>query len=220
MPWGDGIVDVQDLIVLAEHLFTYPGGVAYWKLDETEGDIAHDSVFYNDGTLNGGPVWQPTSGMIDGALQFDGVDDYVSTPFILDPAAGAFSVFAWIKGGAPGQVVLSQTGGANWLLADSSDGKLMTTISCRPGGRFPPEPLASEFIITDGQWHRVGFVWDCSYRTLYVDDTEVAKDTEPQAHLESAYGGLYFGAGKNLEVGSFFSGLIDDVRIYNQAVTP
>ncbi len=37
-PFGDGIVDVQDLIVLAEHLFEEPGLIAYWKLDETEGE--------------------------------------------------------------------------------------------------------------------------------------------------------------------------------------
>ncbi len=46
-PWGDGIVDVQDLIVLAEHLFeeVFPIElVAYWKLDEVEGDIAYNSI--------------------------------------------------------------------------------------------------------------------------------------------------------------------------------
>ncbi|MHC4174663.1 MAG: hypothetical protein ACYTBX_20030 [Planctomycetota bacterium] len=32
--------------------------------------------------------------------------------------------------------------------------------------------------------------------------------------------GLQIGAGKNLDAASFFSGLIDDVRIYNQAITP
>jgi hypothetical protein len=63
-------------------------------------------------------------------------------------------------------------------------------------------------------------VWDGSYRTLYVDSTEVAKDTRAQAHLEGAYGGLCLSAGKDLEPGSFFSGLIDDVRIYNRAITP
>jgi hypothetical protein len=34
------------------------------------------------------------------------------------------------------------------------------------------------------------------------------------------YGGLYIGAGKNLEPGTFWSGLIDDVRIFNRAITP
>jgi len=55
---------------------------------------------------------------------------------------------------------------------------------------------------------------------LYVDDIEVAKDTQPQAGMEPAYGGLYFGTGKDLDPAGFFFGLIDDVRIYNRAVTP
>ena len=33
-------------------------------------------------------------------------------------------------------------------------------------------------------------------------------------------GGLYIGAGKDLDAATFFSGLIDDVRIFNRAVTP
>jgi hypothetical protein len=64
----------------------------------------------------------------------------------------------------------------------------------------------------------VGLTWDGSNRILYVDDLEVAKDT--QAQLGGSSEGLYIGAGKNLESGSFFSGLIDDVRIYDRAVTP
>ena len=217
-PFGDGIVDVQDLIVLSEHLFTYPGAVAYWKLDETEGDIAYDSVGVYYGILNGVPTWQPTSGMIDGALELDGIDDYVSTEFVLNPADGPFSVFAWIKGGAPGQVVISQTelGGANWLLADSSEGNLMTEL--KGHSRFAAA-LLSQTVITDGDWHRVGFVRDGSDRILYVDDIEVARDTAA-TNLESASGGLYIGAGSDLEPGTLWSGLIDDVRIYNRAVRP
>jgi hypothetical protein len=58
---------------------------------------------------------------------------------------------------------------------------------------------------------------DALHRHLYVDGAEVAKDTNPVAGIHSD-GGLYFGAGKDLDAGSFFSGLIDDVRIYNQAL--
>ena len=192
---------------------------AHWKLDETEGIIAHDSAGDNDAFLMGDPAWQPDGGIVDGALQFDGIDDYVSTDFVLNPADGAFSVVAWIKGGAPGQVIMSQTqDGANWLLADPSEGKLRTSLSRPAGSRFIPPPLLSEFIITDGAWHRVGLTWDGSSRILYVDDIEVARDT--QAGLGSSGGGLYIGAGNNLEAGSFWSGLIDDVRIYNRAVSP
>ncbi|MHC4594728.1 MAG: M14 family zinc carboxypeptidase [Planctomycetota bacterium] len=192
-----------------------PTLVAHWALDETQGNIAHDSAGAHDGTCHGEPLWQPTAGRIDGALAFDGIDDYVSTPFVLDPADGPFSVFAWVKGGAPGQVVISQGDGVNWLLADPAEGKLMTDLK---SGRRSARPLNSQATITDGEWHRVGFVWDGSNRILYVDDIEVAKDLQEQ--LAGSTGGLYVGVDRTLDAGSFFSGLIDDVRIYDRAVAP
>ncbi len=153
--------------------------------------------------------------MVDGALQLDGIDDYVNTPFVLNPADGKFSIFVWIKGGAPDQAVLSQMGGARWLCADPSEGNLMTELKAL--GRGAAE-LLSQIVITDGNWHRIGIVWDGSNRTLYVDDIAVAEDT--QTNLEGSDNGLYIGTGKAMETGTLWSGLIDDVRIYNRAVTP
>jgi hypothetical protein len=225
MPWGDGIVDVQDLIVLADHLFKDNHLIAHWRLNETEGSIAHDSVGYKDGTCHGKPVWQPVEGKIDGALRFDGADDYVSTPFILNPSEESLSAFAWIKGGEPGQVILSQKDtvvgqstklGNSWLWADSSYGRLITRIM------HPPfDPLLSESVITDGQWHHVGLVYDISEpkRYLYVDGVKVAQDNTFVGTTGSD-GGLYIGAGESLVPTSFFSGLIDDVQIYNEALCP
>jgi hypothetical protein len=217
MPWGDGIVDVQDLIVLADHLFEEvndPALVAHWALDETEGMFADDSVGDNDAVVLGGFEWQPTGGQINGALKLDGVSGYAITGAILNPADGPFSIFAWINGGAPGQVVVSQQNAANWLATDA-EGNLMTELksSDQLAG-----PLLSETVITDGQWHRIGLVWDGSNRTLCVDGIAVADDIQPG--LESSQIGLYIGTGKAMEPGTYFSGLIDDVRIYNRAVSP
>jgi len=80
------------------------------------------------------------------------------------------------------------------------------------------DPLLSETTITDGQWHRIGLVWDGSNRTLYVDGVAVAQDM--QNGLESPSNGLYIGTGNAMAPGTFFSGLIDDVRIYSRVVTP
>jgi len=190
------------------------GLVAYYAM---ENDVLDGSGNGNDGTVVGDPVFVDGPPGYGRAMDFDGIDDYVSTPFVLNPADAEFSVFAWVKGGAAGQVLISQADGANWLSADPSYGKLMTGLR-PPAGRIVPPPLASEFVITDGNWHRVGFVWDGSQRILYVDDLEVARDT--QSSLQGSAAGLYIGAGKALEAGSFFSGLIDDVRIYNRAVSP
>ncbi len=190
------------------------GVIAYWKLDEAEGLTAADSVGTSPGTLLGHPAWQPGSGKMDGALRLDGADDYVQTPFVLNPAAGPFSVFAWVKGGSGGQVVVSQAGGAHWLTV-TSEGTLMTEL--RQSGR-QGKPLTSAALIADGTWHRVGLVWDGVNRILYVDDMEVSQDT--QTGLANAFGGLYLGAGGTLAPGTFWSGLIDDVRIYDRAVKP
>ena len=81
-------------------------------------------------------------------------------------------------------------------------------------------PLLSQTDITDDTWHQIGFVWDGSCRHLYVDGAEVVKDTVLLSNLESAPGGLYLGAGSTLAPVTFFSGLIDDVRIYNRVVSP
>ncbi len=202
---------------------TYSPMIAHWELDETQGDIAYDSAGENDGICYGEPLWQPAGGKVNGAIQFDGIDDYITTDFILDPAERAFSVFAWIKGGAAGQVIISQTDGTGtgetWIGAESSDGKLMTGLMPPAFGRSTPQPLISESVVTDGQWHHIGLIWDWSYRFLYVDGVEAAGDTEALAPLEASDGGLCIGAGKTLEAGSFFSGLIDDVRIYNRALS-
>ncbi|MHC4310616.1 MAG: hypothetical protein ACYSSN_11780, partial [Planctomycetota bacterium] len=66
-PFGDGIVDIQDLIVLAEHLFGDIQCVAHFNLDETKGSIANDSARNRDGTVHGSPEWQPTEGIVGGA---------------------------------------------------------------------------------------------------------------------------------------------------------
>jgi hypothetical protein len=217
MPWGDGKVDEKDLEVLMRYWgqeVTGPTLLAWWKLDETSGVTAADSAGTNDGTLVGNPTWQPTGGKIKGALQFDGIDDYVKTPFVCDPSQGPFSVFAWVKGGAPGQVVLSQPKEADWLMA-APDGGFKTGLT---GSGRRGKTLASSAVITDGTWHRTGLVWDGSNRILYVDDIEVARDTP--GGLTASTGGLNIGAGSTLAPGSFWSGLIDDVRIYDRVVKP
>jgi hypothetical protein len=216
-PFGDGVVDVQDLIVLAKHLFEESGLIAYWMLDETEGDIAYDSVGGYNGILVGDPTWQTDAGMIAGALEFDGIDDHIVTDCVIDPADGTFSIFAWIQGGAQGEVILSQVCPMNWdvewLLADPVAGALATDQKLT----LLHKTLTSNVVITDGGWHHVGISWNGSERKLYVDNIEVARDS--QTTLAPGGDGLQIGTGSKRTSNSFWSGLIDDIRIYNVALT-
>ena len=78
--------------------------------------------------------------------------------------------------------------------------------------------MYSDAVITDDTWHHVGFTWDGSNRRLYVDDILVAEDTD--VALADSSGGLNIGCGKSAASRSFFTGLIDNIRIYNRAVKP
>jgi hypothetical protein len=97
-------------------------------------------------------ISQPEGGQVGGALEFDGINDMVATTFILNPEDGPFSVFVWIKGGGPGQVILSQQMSTNWLKLDAQ-GALVTELTASG-------LLYSETLIADDNWHQVGLVWD------------------------------------------------------------
>jgi len=217
-PSGDGIVDPLDLEILMSHWGRPPDDptlVAHWALDETAGDIAYDNGGLNDAFVFGGPVWQPAGGQVNGAIELDGVDDFIVAEAPLNPADGPFSVFVWVNGGAPGQAVISEASGPDWLSLDPQSGHLMTELTSM--GRNSSS-LRSQTAVNDGAWHRIGLVWDGSHRILYVDGFAAAQDT--QENLESLVRSFYIGTGKAMAPGTYFAGLIDDVRIYNRAVKP
>jgi hypothetical protein len=215
MPWGDGIVDEADLEVLTNNWGIVKGLVAYWKLDESEGTTAYDSIGIYDANVFGEPIWQPDGGMVNGALLFDGVDDYVDMPFIFNTDDLPFSVFAWVKGEESErfQVIITKQKGLN-LLSVNPDGRLLTVVGGGPWAEY----LYSATKITDGQWHQVGFMWDGLIRSIYVDGVE----EDWAFDLNGPYGslGLRIGGSWGLHYTDFWSGMIDDVRFYDRAVEP
>jgi hypothetical protein len=218
-PLGDGVVDEADLEVLMSYWGQEvhdPSLLAYWKLDETEGAIAYDITDGFDGAWHGDPFDQ-LNGLDDQKTPFDGIDDYVSTPFVLNPAETQFSISVWVNGGEPGQVIISQIDNMDLLSLEESNGSLVVEFIIS-GGRVLQRLLISDFIISDGLWHHVILTWDGTNRSLYVDGVLIAADI--QTVLEDCDNGYYIGCGKNKEADSFFAGGISDVKIYNRAITP
>ena len=75
-----------------------PNLVGWWKFDSDANDY---SGYENHGTINGDPNW--VSGQVDGALSFDGADDYVQINDAPDlDGMDAITLTAWIKTGTTG----------------------------------------------------------------------------------------------------------------------
>jgi hypothetical protein len=211
-------VDLRDVAALFRYWLRTPGLLAHWKLDEAEGHLAADQFGGHSGDILGDAIWQPAGGHLGGALELNGVDSYVKTGFVLSPVDGPFTVFAWFKGGRSGQTLISQASDRDWITIDSAIGGLRTGLT--DGGRFTKDLVSAVPIPADDQWHQVTLIWDGSLRHLYLDNVEVAADPAPLHRLRDFQSGLYFGASQNLAPASFWSGLIDDIRIYDKALLP
>ena len=215
-------VRVYNTALTSEDICHYAGkdlGL-YLALDESSGVIAVDySENGIDGVLQNGPVWQPDSGKYEGSLSYDGVDDYVYVPYIVNPAENQFTAMAWIKGGSANNVIFSQADGDGigrvWLYIDSA-GYLSTVLNAGYSGGLQSSVQWSGY---SNEWHNVCLVWDGYRRYLYLDGQIIESDTTDASSVESGNGGLYIGALKTLNDLYFFGGSMDDVAIYNRALT-
>jgi len=190
------------------------GLVAYWKFDEGEGDIVFDEVTNTmDGTIHGA-TW--TTGKVNSALVFDGDDDYVEIPYDAGLAVSAgVSLSVWVKplNVNPGEIVSKRSYGGYRLAYHNK--RFMLSVATETN---PPTDCVSG-IHESGDWHHVVGTYDGSTMTIYVDGKlEGFKGWSGDIVIRSDP--LYIGrrviGGKD---GFYFNGAIDEIRIYNRALT-
>jgi prepilin-type N-terminal cleavage/methylation domain-containing protein len=197
--------------------------VGNWNFDEGTGTTANDSSgYYNTGTLVNGPVWttetpQKAAGQGTGkyALSFDGVDDYVGTAKSLPLNPGSFTISHWIKTTASaGQVyTVANASGGNGYRFGIGSGHIQFLIGDNSSSK---ESGCGTKSVNDNNWHFIVGVYDRGNAfKCYVDgvlDGSVAIGTYP---------------GMSSSAPSFgkppccvpFTGLMDEVRIYNTVLT-
>ncbi len=192
-----------------------PDLLGWWKFDEGSGTTAHDSSGKgNDGTLQGNPQW--VAGKIGGALEFDGDGDYVdcgaSLAFNINTN---ITVACWIKVrqlDKSWQAIVAQ-GDNSWRLHRSSSSN---NIAWGTNG-LSPKDLTGSVNVNDGQWHHVAGVYDGTQKRLYVDGNLDVSENSTGNINNSSYN---VNIGENAEAtGRYWDGLIDDVRVYNRALT-
>jgi hypothetical protein len=196
------------------------GLLAHWKLDERSGDIAWDSSGYaHHGTLYGDPNWQPSGGQIAGALEFDGDGDAVGIPKVAD--CKDFTYALWVNQNVIGSFLRALINHKAYI-----DGSIhFELIDGKPkvGIKGTTDPLgdlvALDYTLAAGDWNHVVLTKSTEYLRLYVD-AELAAERELIESDPVILGDGYIGAFLHPQWGDrCFNGLIDDVRIYNYALT-
>jgi len=188
--------------------------VGWWKFDETEGRVAADSGGSgHGGTLVGDPAW--TQGAIGGALELDGDGDYVDLGVSLDfDATSQITVAAWVKVTAldvDWQAIVTK-GDTAWRLSRSQGNNLH--FACT--GMWP-EWVHGTADVNDGQWHHVAGVYNGTELRLYVDGRLDASASASGLINVNEYPVTI---AENAEhPGREWNGLIDDVRLYNHALS-
>jgi hypothetical protein len=193
------------------------GLVGWWKFDEGSGTVAYDSSGNgNDGNLTNGPTW--TDGQIGGALSFDGVDDYVTMGDRTGEARFHNSVSYWFRAyqfnnaemiskssPAQGLEILFHNGGLKFFLmtGDVSENKV---ISFSTGNLN----LNQWYHVTAVQFGQGGLPMH-----FYINGELVGSDVTPEtiSDADKLYVGRWNADGR------LYNGLIDDVRIYDRALS-
>ena len=204
----------------------------HFEFDETSGATAFDSsVRNNDGTLVNGPLWTGT-----GELSFDGADDYVQVDGFYGISVNSpRTVAAWIKADedlANAENVfhaIASWGAAEaskkWVfMLDSNTGQLSFSTYGGVVGGGPD--------LEDGLWHQVAVVLpvgsdNINQVKMYVDGVEIATnagslDSVIDTALTEAVliGAMDTDAAAGVQSPAFFfKGEMDEVRIYNAAIS-
>lgn len=208
--------------------------VGWWKFDEMGGSTAADSSStYSNGKLVGNPQWILESGRIDGALAFDGDGDYVDVgnPGALNFGKGDWSVCAWIKTTQTGTGDINKS----TIFSNGGDGKngvrYMLAVSETTAGRVTLTTddnttkvhATATTTVNDDVWHHVVGIRDGSALRVYVDCMlETTIPVPPGYDLSgTSQRNANIAAVVENEDGSmvkYFTGMIDDVRIYSHAL--
>jgi PKD repeat protein len=194
------------------------GLVGAYNFEEASGTTVVDaSGKGNTGTISG--ATRTTQGRFGKALSFDGVNDWVTIndAASLDLTTG-MTLEAWVYPTVNmsqwATVVLKEQpgGGLYELYANGDQSQPLTSVTV--GGQY--RVLAGGPWLLANQWTHLAATYDGTTQRLYVNGTQVAQrpQTGPTQVSSSP-----LRLGGNSVWGEFFKGRIDEVRVYNRALS-
>ena len=189
----------------------------YLPLDETSGSVATDySLFETPGTLSGTYFSLASiAGVYGNAINLDGINDRIAVPNVrVDTNTVTFT--AWIKQGATQNewagIIFDRTGPASGLSSDNGELRYHWNGGGWDwsSGLTPPADI----------WTFVALVIEPTQATIYMNPGS-GFQTAVRAgrnHTSASFGTTYIGWDSH-SLPRHFKGAIDDVRIYNHAMS-
>jgi hypothetical protein len=192
--------------------------VSWWKLDEGSGTTALDSSGNgNNATFQGGPMWAD-NGKFGKAVRFNGTSDYLAAPDSdsLDIKGDQLSIAAWVNRDVSGgtrhvvRKVADSGTGAIYMIRIQSE--TVRAILNTGGADITVQGVTAPAI---NEWIHVALVYDGTEARIYVNGKLDVAMSVTGAVTESN-NELRIGRG---EPAGYLQGMIDDVRLYNHALT-
>jgi hypothetical protein len=203
--------------------------VAYWNFDEGSNIIAEDSTENNhDGVLINDPSW--TSGQTNNGIDFNGVDNYVDMGSF-DVESTEITLCAWINanqfdhlGGNDARIISKAIGTAEadhyWMLSTiDSGGNTRLRFRLKTYNGTTSTLIADSGNLSTGVWIHVAAVYDGNYMILYKDGEEVGRMAKSGTVAVNDLIPVWVGNNPPSASSRPFKGVIDEVRVYNRALS-
>ena len=234
---GNCVVDYLDVEIMGEQwLLTDKyltasapgtGPIGWWKLDETAGSAVADSGSGgNSGTAEGNYSW--VSGVKNNALEFSGAGGRVLVPdaAVLRPTTQEVSTCAWINSAAVQDAARIVVKGADnkesyELEAGDNESLIFVVREDSNTDSYPRFEASADDVLRENEWIHAAGTFDGSVMKLYVNGELVASENEPNLSgitLSQDANGLAIGS-RSDAMDRRFIGMIDDVQVYDYALT-
>jgi len=217
--------DVWSFTTIPNVAVSDPNLVGWWKLDEGEGTLAVDwSGKGQHGQIFGGATW--VAGFDGGALKLNGEDAYVALPIgSLIAASSSITVTTWVNfsgaGGAWQRVFDFGTGQQFYMMitpANGADGGLRFVITVTT---YNDEQQLNAATALPTGWHHVAVSINGATRgmQMFLDGQVVATGSTTVLPKDLGETTQNWIGRSQYPADAYFSGAVDDFRIYNFAMT-
>lgn len=196
---------------------TNPGLVAAYGMEEGTGTTVGDSSGQNNAGAATDTTWTAT-GKHGKALSFNGTTSWVTVPHAESlRLKNTLTYSAWVQ---PATV----DGWRTVLMKENADNPaygLYASVGDVPMGQLEYATTTKSVVGDDplplNQWSHLAVTYNGTTITLYVNGVQI--DQTPMTGDLADDGGVLRLGGNNIWMDEFFSGAIDEVRIYNRVQT-